>query len=382
MRRGIFLILSFSASMVLAKEKGDQKSLEQARRTLAAQSQEYEKVLRSLDRISRETRKIVRERSQLERRRYAVEKQVNALNEKISELEKRRQEQRKVLVAKIGFLQKFNSLSWMRFLTQAENSARLERNMKFLGLLGRHDLQTLRGHALDVRELRRKKTALTARLEEVRLLGEQIDRQETALKEQNQIRSKLLAGLREEQRRTLGRIRELRSRSARLQKLEESGLLDALEGGSIADLRGELPHPVRGILSRNYGLTRDRESQVLLTHRGWFYATPRKEAVTAIHAGRVAHVGDLPEYGPLLILDHGDHYYSLYAGLSKFLVRHGDNVQAGQRIGFTGPSLFERQLGLYFEIRHFSEAVDPKLWMKGRFYEVSGLERGAGGGHE
>jgi septal ring factor EnvC (AmiA/AmiB activator) len=66
-----------------------------------------------------------------------------------------------------------------------------------------------------------------------------------------------------------------------------------------------------------------------------------------------------------LVLDHGDHYYTVYAGTKDAVVTVGDQVQPQQKIASTGFSEIHGTQGMYFEIRHFSEPYDPKSWLKG-----------------
>ena len=87
--------------------------------------------------------------------------------------------------------------------------------------------------------------------------------------------------------------------------------------------------------------------------------------VKAVFQGKVSFADNLPGYGPTLIIDHGDHYYSVYAFNKALQVHAGDQVRQSQTVAFSGPSDRPVGDGLYFELRHFSEPLDPKQWMKG-----------------
>ncbi|MGE0633330.1 MAG: murein hydrolase activator EnvC, partial [Pseudobdellovibrionaceae bacterium] len=67
-------------------------------------------------------------------------------------------------------------------------------------------------------------------------------------------------------------------------------------------------------------------------------------------------------FGTTVILDHGDHYYSIYSGLSKVKVEIGDEIETRQVIAEAGWVPETGMPGLYFEVRHFSEATDPSSW--------------------
>ncbi|HXE43516.1 MAG TPA: M23 family metallopeptidase, partial [Candidatus Baltobacteraceae bacterium] len=78
--------------------------------------------------------------------------------------------------------------------------------------------------------------------------------------------------------------------------------------------------------------------------------------IHSIFSGEVAFAGRLPGYDHVVIINHGDHYYSLYAHLDRVTVASGQSVAQGQ-------ALASADQDLYFEIRHFSDAIDPKPWL-------------------
>ncbi len=83
--------------------------------------------------------------------------------------------------------------------------------------------------------------------------------------------------------------------------------------------------------------------------------------VRAVFNGRVAFADRYGPYGRLVILDHGDHYYSVCGNLAGIDVKVGDEVSAGERIGTVGDE--GRGPMLYFEIRHATETVPPAVWL-------------------
>jgi septal ring factor EnvC (AmiA/AmiB activator) len=67
-----------------------------------------------------------------------------------------------------------------------------------------------------------------------------------------------------------------------------------------------------------------------------------------------------------LILDHGDGYMTLYGHNQALHKEVGNWVEAGETIAAVGSSGDAPQAGLYFEIRHQGEPVDPLVWVGGR----------------
>lgn len=84
-------------------------------------------------------------------------------------------------------------------------------------------------------------------------------------------------------------------------------------------------------------------------------------AVRAVFAGRVAFADRYGPYGRLVIVDHGDHYYTVSGNLASIDVKVGDEVSSGERIGSVGDE--GKGAMLYFEIRKGTETIQPGPWL-------------------
>jgi murein DD-endopeptidase MepM/ murein hydrolase activator NlpD len=87
--------------------------------------------------------------------------------------------------------------------------------------------------------------------------------------------------------------------------------------------------------------------------------------VLAVARGRVEYTSeDYAGYGQIVILNHGDGYYTLYAHLSEILVEIGAEVESGQTIGRVGDTGSLKGTVLHFEVRKGGSALDPQQWLK------------------
>ena len=116
---------------------------------------------------------------------------------------------------------------------------------------------------------------------------------------------------------------------------------------------------------QKFGLAKSNDHPYTLNHKGIFISAPQGNPVQTVFEGKVSFAGELPGFGKTLIIDHGDHYYTVYAHAKDLKVQMGDEVTQSQTVATVGRSLQDNSDGLYFEIRHFSEPYDPQLWMKG-----------------
>jgi septal ring factor EnvC (AmiA/AmiB activator) len=81
--------------------------------------------------------------------------------------------------------------------------------------------------------------------------------------------------------------------------------------------------------------------------------------ILAVKAGRTVFAGWFAGYGKMVILDHGDHLYTVYGYAEEVLVEPGRVVDAGDpiaKVGTTGPVAVP---SLYFEIRERGVPRDP-----------------------
>jgi len=94
---------------------------------------------------------------------------------------------------------------------------------------------------------------------------------------------------------------------------------------------------------------------------GLEFVTQASAAVRSVSAGRVVFADRYDRYGLTVIVDHGDRYYSVYAGLGGTEMQAGDPVASGARVG-TAPASGQGS-GVYFEIRRGSTALEPGPWL-------------------
>ncbi len=135
----------------------------------------------------------------------------------------------------------------------------------------------------------------------------------------------------------------------------------------IASRRGKLPLPVRGRIVERFG----EENIHGVTSDGLRLRTAGGATVIAPHEGRVMFAGPFRRYGQVLIIDHGDGYHSLLAGMAAIDATVGQWVLAGEPVGEMASGGGSRP-SLYLELRHDNVPVDPGPWMAANIGKVSG----------
>jgi septal ring factor EnvC (AmiA/AmiB activator) len=74
----------------------------------------------------------------------------------------------------------------------------------------------------------------------------------------------------------------------------------------------------------------------------------------------------LKGYGNLIIINHGNQYYSLYGHTEELFKQKGDPVEEREVIATVGETSSLNGPCLHFEIRHKGQPVDPMKWLRKR----------------
>ena len=128
--------------------------------------------------------------------------------------------------------------------------------------------------------------------------------------------------------------------------------------GSFAKQKGNLRLPVRGTVAGRFGSPREGGG----TWRGLFIKAPTGSEVKAVANGRVVFAEWMRGFGNLLIVDHGDAYLSIYGSNDSMLKQVGQAVKGGETVATAGNSGGNPDSGLYFELRHQGQPIDPMKW--------------------
>lgn len=218
------------------------------------------------------------------------------------------------------------------------------------------------------RELAQKQEALA---EQKKALGDA----QQAIRREAQKKQVLLSSLRREKQTRLRTLRQMEAAAERLEKMMEEIARRALArrrelpsapapGGGLQAMRGRLEWPVRGQISAPFGKFKHPEFTAEILRKGIDIETPMGEEIKAVEKGRVVFADRFSGYGKLVIVDHGERYYTIYGHLSEILKRNGDAINRGEVLGRAGDGDSLAGAKLYFEIRKDGHSLDPVPWLR------------------
>lgn len=130
---------------------------------------------------------------------------------------------------------------------------------------------------------------------------------------------------------------------------------DTDASGVFVRAKGRLPYPVRGSIVQSFGT----ETPAGAHTKGIIIHGRSLARVIAPFDGTVLFAGPFKNYGELVIMDHGDNYLTLLAGMGTLDTSVGQEVLAGEPIGQMG----QNKSDLYMEIRANGQPVDPAPWL-------------------
>ncbi len=117
--------------------------------------------------------------------------------------------------------------------------------------------------------------------------------------------------------------------------------------------------PVRGVVNSGFGSRRDPFTGEGAFHQGLDISTRHDEPVLATAAGVVVRSGLSGDYGNSVEIAHRTGYRTIYGHLDAILVREGQHVRRGERVGLAGSTGRSTGTHLHYEVRRGDRAVNP-----------------------
>jgi len=179
---------------------------------------------------------------------------------------------------------------------------------------------------------------------------------------------RMVGELTEASRRLEAFIRDLQAKQRKLAKIPPPGKPspEAPPAAGFGSLRGRLPWPTDGRVVSAFGAQVHPRFGTRTFRNGVDIEAGEGRDVAAVFGGHVVYTGWFKGYGNLIILDHDNDYYTLYAHVADILVKEGDDVKQGQRIGTVGDTGSLEGPRLYFEVRFQGKPQNPEQWLRQR----------------
>ncbi len=330
-----------------------------------------------LKRINLELKKIQSEINRLNKKIGQAQRQINITQAKIVEKRIAADQTRKLLSKHLRVLYKYqqSTLGYLPAVLANVPYDQLVKSEKYLRTIAQENwqlYQQLKGQEAEISAIKKELEAQEKKLE---VLQTEVKGQEEVAIKQKNLKNELLDKVKKQRRNTEDEIAKLKKEAVALQNLVDKfrSRISKLEKEKIkqrqrilAAKKGSYEWPVAGMVVSKYGRQKHSTLNTFVVNNGIEIKADAGTAVSAIEQGKILFAGEFKGYGQMIIADHGDDFYTVYAHLSKVLVKEGESIIKGQSIGETGYGKNRRNdsPNLYFEIRQNGKPEDPLLWLK------------------
>ncbi len=391
-------LLALLAAPASAQRRDDQtlrqkeQSLQQTQRQLkeerakAAEAKKREtSLLSELEAVELALEKTRRELAALSLRLRRAQGQIQGLEGEIRRLEAQRSGQQEVLARRLRAMYKLQAQGGaLPFILAGDDPMTRAVQLRHLATLATVDARLIREYRGTSESLAERKGRVEEQRQELASLRAKVDEERQAVDREAARRRVLLAKVQEERayhermvgelseaaKRLEALIRELQAKQRRVAKLPAK-LPPAPKGGEPPAVgfgvsRGSLPWPTDGRIVGGFGEQVHPRFGTRTFKRGIDIEADDGAQIIAVYAGHVVYTGWFKGYGNLIILDHGNDYFTLYAHAAEIRVQEGEDVRQGQVIGTVGDTGSLAGPRLYFEVRYQGRPQDPAEWLRRR----------------
>lgn len=321
-----------------------------------------------------------RQLRQLEQRSARLDRQLSVTRANLERSIASLDTQRGRLARRLRHLYMEGPARELEFLVSTRSFAGLLMRWDFLQRVAEQDRELLEGVRREKAKVEADQRQLENNLAEVSRNAKRKTRESTKLTQLRQSRAttvRQIQSRREEYEAAAAELeRSARAIQALLAQLERRRKAEADKArgqgrdpqpysGDFARGQGELDWPVHGQVIGRFGLETHPRFGTQVRNDGIDIACEVGTAVRAVARGRVDYASDDYEgVGGMVVLNHGDGYYTLYSHLSDVRVSNGADVAAGAVIGTSGETGSLKGPSLHFEVRKGSTPLNPQGWLR------------------
>lgn len=355
--------------------KDIERQIKQERDKVRQAEEKEQSVLTQLYELENQLEVKEKELKILKSRLSQTNRRIVTLQGEIEEVSPRLERSQTLLKKRLRAIYKQGQWGYLRLLFSSPNYAEMARRAKYLTLIARQDRRITENYNRNLGLLVSSRQELLGQKQTQVSSREQAERQQRFIREDQQKRKTILSSIRREKGLHQRTIRDLERAQQDLQALVE-GLRTGREGkqakpstppyegkGVFGRMKGHLEWPVSGPVTSFFGKQQHPRFRIQMQNKGITIKAPQGKDIRAVADGRVIYADWFKGYGKIIIVDHGDGYYTLYAHASEIMAAVGQNISRGQIIGQVGETGSLDGPNLYFEVRQNGRPQDPLAWL-------------------
>ena len=365
-------------------KKAIQKEIEQERTRLLELNQEIretqkkakkveneqDSVLKNIENLDQNLKRKQDAYQQTSKKLKKKDRELAELNAQLVDLRRAIKERHHSISARLRLLYMEGRDGYLKALMSANSFSNFERRLAYLSTITKqeyHLLQKFHADLLEVEQVKEQQARAREDLLKYKGQTEQTIREMKGVKKEKKV---LLTSLSKEKKLYDRSVEDLQ-RSAQqvdglLKELDQRFKLSKTKkrAPSARTLsRGSLLWPTDGTVVTFFGRQKHPTFDTYINKKGIEIKTIGGSPIRTVASGTVVYADWLKGYGLVVIVDHHNGFFSLYAHSSKLLVKESEVVEMGQTIGETGETGLTEGNTLYFELRKGTKPVDPLRWL-------------------
>jgi len=347
-----------------------QKEIEYTKEKKKKVQEEYDEMLQKVEEFDQRVVQQRRDYDRVNRELKQTDHELGEISQKLKILHYRLRTGRQSILARLRLLYMEGQGGHAKSLLATGSYADFQRRYDYLSTISKREFELLGSYQFDVEEVGKLQSQQAHARD---LLLENRKQTEKTLQKIKDIRGEkrtILASLRKKSQSHEKSLQSLTRRESRkeslLKELEQRRKLDLARVPPSKVFRpqtGSLLWPADGEVVTRFGRQKHPTFDTYIQKKGIEILTSEGSAIRAVSAGKVVYADWLKGYGLVMIVDHKNSFFSLYAHASKLHVKDGDGVKTGEVIGETGDSGLTEDNILYFELRKGTDPVDPLKWL-------------------
>ncbi len=302
------------------------------------------------------------------------DREIEDITEQLGTMRASIQERRDAILARLRVQYMEGRFGYVKALLAADSYVDFQRRQQYLSAVSQKDYELLGAFRADVARMEQAerqraearagmvafKENIEKKLTDIRLLQKEKKVFLTKITQEKDSYNRTVEELERSASRVDSLLRELETRRRALAMRPPTA--PALPRGA----KGALPWPADGQVISFFGRQKHPTFNTYVQRKGIEIRTTEGSFIHAVMPGAVVYADWLKGYGLVIILDHANGFFSLYAHASKILAKVGEPVAEGYAIGETGDTGMIGENTLYFELREGAEPVDPLHWLAKR----------------
>jgi septal ring factor EnvC (AmiA/AmiB activator) len=327
-------------------------------------------VLKTIEKLDKQLYDQKKARTRIAQQIKEKDLELANLTARITDLEKDIRTRQSSISARLRVLYMEGRTGYLQTLFAAESFTDAAHRMDYISWVAQREHQLVRQFQEDLSNLHLLNEQQTqARVELLHLQGEtqQTIRNVSGLKRQKRT---VLASLSKEKDSHERVVEDLQRSAEQVDNLlKELDQRFQLAQSRMRQPPGRLPSlgsllwPVEGKVISHFGRQKHPTFDTFVNKKGIEIQAREGSPIRSVSSGKVVYADWLKGYGLVVIIDHTNGFYSLYAHASKLLVAEGNSVTNGQIIGETGETGVTEEDTLYFELRKGTTPIDPLKWL-------------------